>query len=52
MAAEYLARSKALAVVLSKAKVVDGKGDSVDLSAFTATAGVGDADDHEGHDHA
>jgi trigger factor len=48
-----VARSKALAVVLSKAKVVDGKGDSVDLSAFTATAGVGgDDDDHEGHDHA
>ncbi|KQS15745.1 trigger factor [Frigoribacterium sp. Leaf186] len=47
-----VARSKALAVVLSKAKVVDGKGDSVDLSAFTATAGVGGDDDHEGHDHA
>jgi trigger factor len=48
-----VARSKALAVVLSKAKVVDGKGDSVDLSAFTATAGVGgDDDDHAGHDHA
>ena len=47
-----VARSKALAVVLSKAKVVDGKGDSVDLSAFTATAGVGGDDDHAGHDHA
>jgi len=47
-----VARSKALAVVLSKAKVVDGEGAPVDLSAFTATAGVGDDDDHEGHDHA
>jgi trigger factor len=48
-----VARSKALAVVLSKAKVVDGEGAAVDLSAFTATAGVGtDEDDHEGHDHA
>lgn len=47
-----VARSKALAVVLSKAKVVDGEGAEVDLSAFTATAGVGAADDHEGHDHA
>jgi trigger factor len=46
-----VARSKALAVVLSKAKVVDGEGAEVDLSAFTATAGVG-GDDHEGHDHA
>jgi trigger factor len=47
-----VARSKALAVVLSKAKVVDGEGREVDLSAFTATAGVGGDDDHEGHDHA
>jgi len=47
-----VARSKALAVVLSKAKVVDGEGKEVDLSAFTATAGVGGDDDHEGHDHA
>ncbi|KQR43758.1 trigger factor [Frigoribacterium sp. PvP120] len=47
-----VARSKALAVVLSKAKVVDGEGAEVDLSAFTATAGVGGDDDHEGHDHA
>jgi trigger factor len=47
-----VARSKALAVVLSKAKVVDDKGAEVDLSAFTATAGVGGGDDdHEGHDH-
>jgi trigger factor len=33
-----VARSKALAVVLSKAKVVDSKGKPVDVSAFTATA--------------
>ncbi|MBH0115800.1 trigger factor [Salinibacterium sp. NG253] len=33
-----VARSKALAVVLSKAKVVDTKGKSVDVSAFTAIA--------------
>jgi trigger factor len=31
-----VARSKALAVVLSKAKVVDSKGKAVDVSAFTA----------------
>ncbi|KQQ26549.1 trigger factor [Frondihabitans sp. Leaf304] len=48
-----VARSKALAVVLSKATVKDDKGADVDLSAFTAASGVGsDADDHEGHDHA
>ncbi|MGV8912455.1 MAG: trigger factor [Rhodoglobus sp.] len=35
-----VARSKALAVVLSKAKVVDTKGKSVDVSAFTAVAGA------------
>ena len=28
------------------------KAEEVDLSAFTATAGVGGDDDHEGHDHA
>ena len=33
-----VARSKALAVVLSKAKVVDSKGKSVDVSAFPAVA--------------
>ncbi|MGV8852638.1 MAG: trigger factor [Rhodoglobus sp.] len=33
-----VARSKALAVVLSKAKVVDTTGKSVDVSAFTAVA--------------
>ncbi|WAB83070.1 trigger factor [Microcella daejeonensis] len=58
-----VARSKALSVALSKAKVVDGNGDAVDLSAFTAAATepVTDAipeegdeeahDDHEGHSH-
>jgi trigger factor len=51
-----VARSKALSVALSKAKVVDTKGKPVDLTAFTAAAvapvadGIG-ADDHEGHDH-
>ncbi|ROQ38307.1 trigger factor [Frondihabitans sp. PhB188] len=49
-----VARSKALAVVLSKAKVTDDKGADVDLSAFTATAGIGGEteDEHAGHDHA
>ena len=59
-----VARSKALSVALSKAKVVDTKGKAVDLTAFTAAAvapvaqAVGgddhaghDHDDHEGHDH-
>ncbi len=61
-----VARSKAIAVALSKAKVVDDAGKTVDVSALTATAlGEGDddseiisgtdlagvADDHEGHDH-
>ena len=51
-----VARSKALSIALSKAKVVDGNGESVDLSAFTAaaTAPVADSvvtDEHEGHDH-
>lgn len=51
-----VARSKALSVALSKAKVVDTKGKPVDLTAFTAAAvapvadGIG-ADDHAGHDH-
>ena len=39
-----VARSKALAYVLSKSKVVDTKGKAVDVSAFTASA-LGDADD-------
>ena len=55
-----VARSKALSIALSKAKVVDSKGEAVDLSAFTAaaTAPVADSvvtddegDDHAGHDH-
>lgn len=61
-----VARVKALAVVLGKANVVDGKGKTVDVSAFTAAA-LGDesddseqitaadlqggGDDHAGHDH-
>lgn len=57
-----IARSKALATVLSKAKVVDTKGKDVDVSDFLARAlGDGDSgeafeidehDDHDGHDHA
>jgi trigger factor len=57
-----IARSKALATVLSKAKVVDTKGRDVDVSDFLARAlGDGDSgeafeidehDDHDGHDHA
>ncbi|MHA6667815.1 trigger factor [Homoserinimonas sp. A447] len=37
-----VARNKALAVVLGKAKVVDGKGKAVDLTDFTATDDGGD----------
>ena len=39
-----VARVKALAVVLGKAKVVDSKGKAVDVSAFTASA-LGDGSD-------
>jgi trigger factor len=56
-----VARAKALAFVLDKAKVVDSKGKAVDVSAFTAgfsgddeefvEALAADHDDHEGHDH-
>ena len=57
-----VARSKALATVLGKAKVVDSKGKTVDVSAFTATAFGDEGDDfveaianeggdHDGHDH-
>lgn len=54
-----VARNKALAIVLSKAKVVDTNGKAVDISEFTTLAGddeEGDnlldaADEHEGHDH-
>ena len=43
-----VARSKALAVVLSKAKVVDSKGKSVDVSAFTAAVNPAGDDAAEG----
>jgi trigger factor len=58
-----VARAKALAVVLDKAKVVDTKGKAVDVSAFTALATANDEDfvaaeapahdhdDHAGHSH-
>lgn len=53
-----VARSKALAVVLGKAKVVDTEGKDVDVSDFAVTTQVEDpidvapeGDDHEGHDH-
>ncbi|WP_439565977.1 trigger factor [Microcella sp.] len=51
-----VARSKALSVALSKAKVVDSTGKAVDLTAFTAAAVAPvaeaiDTDDHAGHDH-
>jgi trigger factor len=58
-----VARGKALAVVLSKAKVVDSNGKDVDLTDFTAPvvggegdddfveATVGGGDSHEGHSH-
>jgi trigger factor len=54
-----IARSKALATVLSKAKVVDTKGTAVDVSDFVQRAlGTGEdaglpfvADEHDGHDH-
>ncbi|HMM82925.1 MAG TPA: trigger factor [Terrimesophilobacter sp.] len=52
-----VARGKALATVLAKAKVTDTDGKAVDLSAFTAsaTADGGDIIDadagHESHDH-
>lgn len=52
-----VARSKALATVLGKAKVVDTKGKAVDVSPFVdAVMGQEGGDfidpaDHEGHDH-
>ncbi len=56
-----VARSKALSVALSKAKVVNQKGKDIDLSEFTSgatasvvdgvTAGDHDHDDHQGHNH-
>ncbi|MGV8969065.1 MAG: trigger factor [Microbacteriaceae bacterium] len=53
-----VARAKALALVLDKAKVVDSLGKAVDVSAFTAGFSGDDeefvdasAEDHEGQDH-
>lgn len=49
-----VARSKAIAIVLSKAEVVDSKGKVIDLSDFTASATAAvesPIDEHEGHDH-
>ncbi len=52
-----VARGKALATVLAKAKVTDTNGKAVDLTAFTASATSDDGDSfeavtgHEGHDH-
>lgn len=42
-----VARAKALATVLDKAKVVDTKGKAVDVSAFTATVNAPLGDDEE-----
>ncbi|MFP7760728.1 trigger factor [Marisediminicola sp. LYQ134] len=63
-----VARGKALATVLNKAKVVDADGNAVDISSFTepvmvdddsaiisaddVSGGGDDDEDHEGHDHA
>ena len=62
-----VSRSKALAVILGKSKVVDSKGKAVDVSAFTESFGSNEdefdptaaadllqsanADSHAGHDH-
>ncbi|SDZ29928.1 trigger factor [Herbiconiux ginsengi] len=57
-----VARNKALAIILSKAKVVDTDGKAVDISEFTTLAADDEgenlvgastlgADDHAGHDH-
>ncbi len=57
-----VARGKALATVLAKAKVTDTNGKAVDLTAFTASATAEGGDfieadaghdghDHDGHDH-
>ncbi|MET4783120.1 trigger factor [Glaciihabitans sp. UYNi722] len=58
-----VARGKALAIILSKAKVVDSNGAAVDISEFAAPLADSDddsdsadllanADSHEGHEHA
>jgi trigger factor len=44
-----VARRKALAAVLEKAKVVDADGNEVDLNALNVE--VEGEDGHEGHDH-
>ncbi|PJJ71934.1 trigger factor [Diaminobutyricimonas aerilata] len=51
-----VARSKALAVALGKAKVVDTNGNEIDLSEFTAAGSAPvdepvEIDEHAGHDH-
>lgn len=58
-----VARGKALAIVLSKATVVDSNGDDVDMTEFTAPvtgsaddsefveASAGTETDHDGHGH-
>jgi len=45
-----VARAKALAIVLSRANVVDGNGDAVDISSFTATALSDAGDDSDASD--
>jgi trigger factor len=48
-----VARNKALAILLGKAKVVDTDGKSVDLKEFAAVVSEPEdaIDEHEGHDH-
>jgi trigger factor len=48
-----VARNKALAILLGKAKVVDTNGKTVDLKEFAAVVSEPDdaIDEHEGHDH-
>ncbi|SKB01416.1 trigger factor [Agreia bicolorata] len=48
-----VARNKALAILLGKAKVVDTDGKAVDLKEFAAVVSEPDdaIDEHEGHDH-
>ena len=45
-----VARAKALAIVLSRANVVDGNGHAVDISSFTASALSDDGDDSAASD--
>jgi trigger factor len=48
-----VARNKALAILLGKAKVVDTDGKTVDLKEFAAVVSEPEdvVDGHEGHDH-